>query len=251
MDWKFIVTIAVAVAFGVIAIVQGLKLAKKRKPSWAYQTIKVIGLGSNAPPELKLTFGDVLVNEVYRTIFIFFNAGKEPIRAHDDVTKPINVHFGNAQILLEPLIRPSNNEIEFVAKRVNDCIEMSFKYLDHQDGAVVEVLHTRSNKLDCQGKIIGASKISYLGSFKPTSLIIFGKVMAGLFIPFLAIFVIMEVLTFKGTLSPNSPLALIPFVLFFLGGATGRAFFDFLLSRRFPGWSQPVKEQKKNRKEGR
>lgn len=244
MDWKFIVTIFVAVIFGVTAIVQGFKLVRKKKPSWAYQTQKLIGLGSNAPPELKLTFGDVPVKEVFSTKFIFFNNGKEPIRTIDDVIKPITIRFGNAQILREPFIRPSNNEIEFISKRVNDCIEIGFKYLDYQDGAVVEILHTASDRPVCQGKIISTRRISYLGEFETSSFTTLEKVLAGLLIPCLIIEAISIVLlrTHNTIFSSDSSLfGVINFIASATLGMNIPSAIKFFQVSKFPSWSRPPK----------
>ena len=48
-------TIIVTVALGIATLILALKLAKKRQPVWAYKTTKIIELGNNALPELKLT----------------------------------------------------------------------------------------------------------------------------------------------------------------------------------------------------
>ena len=167
MDWGLIGVI-LAIVFGVVSVVSiiiAIKLAERRKPSWAFRTEQVVGLGSNSPPELKLTFQDTVINEVYRTKFIFFNRGNKPIVAKDDVIQPIIIRFTNAQILSERIIRTSNDDVMFVVRRANEGIEVGFKYLDHNDGAVVEVLHTESDDPDCQGKIMSVERISYLGDF--------------------------------------------------------------------------------------
>jgi len=190
-------------------------------------------------------FGDVLVNELFRTKFIFFNAGKEPILGSDDVVKPITLFLDNAQILQEPLVHPSNNEIVFTAKRVNDRVEINFKYLDHQDGAIIETLHTKSERLDCQGKIIGASKVSYLGRFQQISLTTSDKVMAGLFITCIVTLAITVVLGFRGSLAPNSPLMVISVALGLVSGSGIPPIINFFLSKRFPSWSRqfaPLKD---------
>ena len=239
MDWKYIVAIIVTVVLGVTAIVQGFKLARKKKPSWAYTTKKVIGLGSDAPPELKLMFADIPVNEVYHTDFIFFNAGREPIRASEDVVKPITIHFKDAQILKKPLIHPSNEDIQFTVEHSNDYIEIYFKCLDYQDGAIVEVLHTSSNEPEFhQGKILGAPKITSLGKFEYLPLETSEKVFAWLLLPFIA-FVVLLLLKVFGVFSTLSFFssnwgALLFFIIGALGGGGTRSIVRFLAIRKFP-----------------
>ena len=169
MDWRFLVTIISTVALGIVAIVLALKLARKRKPAWAYRTTRIIGLGTNAPSELKLTFDGQPINNAYRTRFVFFNRGNETVRS-DDVTQSILIHFEGAKILRPPMVLArSRQAIGASAGQVvrddYDAVSLSFLYLDHNDGIVVEVLHTESQNIKCSGNIIGTSEIRYVGRF--------------------------------------------------------------------------------------
>jgi len=169
MDWGTVVAIIVAVIFGIATIVLTLRRTRRKKPVWAYITSKIIGLDTDAPAELKLSFNDKPVRDAYRTIFIFFNKGRESIR-ENDVVEDIAIHFKGADILQQPVIlKPSKEAIKFSAKQGDKAIELSFRYLDHNDGAVVEVLHTKSKSQDitCSGTIIGADSIDYIGEFLP------------------------------------------------------------------------------------
>ena len=155
MNWEFVVTIIVAVGFGIATLVLGIKRAKKKKPVWGYDETKIIGLGSKAPPEVKLSFAGEEVTDVYRTVVIFFNKGNEPI-GEKDVAKRIVVDFGKGKILREPaLVSVSKEENNFSAKIVEDNgIELGFNYLGHSDGACIEVLHTRGSPPLMSGTVI-------------------------------------------------------------------------------------------------
>jgi len=75
MSLSFIQT-TLTIVFGFVAvasIIVAIRLARRKKPAWAYTTTKVIGLGGDAPAELKLVFNDKIVPDVYRTYLIFFN----------------------------------------------------------------------------------------------------------------------------------------------------------------------------------
>lgn len=169
MDWKFIITLVGMVGFGITTIVLAARLARRKKPAWAYKTTRIIGLGTNAPPELRLTFDGKVIINAYSTIFIFFNKGNETIRK-DDVTENVTMHFKGAEVLRQPtIIMKSKEAIEFSAKQIirdgDNCVESDFKYLDHNDGGVVEVLHTESKKITCSGNIMGAKELAYIGEF--------------------------------------------------------------------------------------
>jgi len=171
MDLSIVLAIVFFVATVVLAVVLAVKFAKKRQPVWAYETTKLIGLGSNAPSELKLTFNEQSVTDVYRTRVILFNKGNEPI-LKGNVTESIAIHFKGANILRQPtILAKSRKGIELSAKQVvtggDDAIEISFKYLDHNDGAVIEVLHTTYQDIKPSGNIIGTSEIHFIGEFAP------------------------------------------------------------------------------------
>ena len=102
MDVGLIVTLVFTVIFGFTTIFLTVYLFRKQfskqEPVWAFYTTKIIGLGSDAPKELALTFNGKPVSEVYRTLFLLFNRGKKAIRK-EDIAKPITVHFENSKIL--------------------------------------------------------------------------------------------------------------------------------------------------------
>lgn len=171
MDWGFIGTI-LSIVFGVaavISIVVAIKIAKRRKPAWAYKTTKIIGLGTDAPPELKLVFNERVVPDVYRTILIFFNKGNESIR-QNDVTDKVALCFCGAEILREPnIVAVSKQEIRLSVRRIvknnDNGLEIDFVYLDRNDGVVLETLHTKCDQIRCEGNIIGVGTPKYMGDF--------------------------------------------------------------------------------------
>jgi hypothetical protein len=164
-----------ATVFGIIAVISlvvTVKLARRKQPTWAYTTTKIIGLGSNAPEGLVLTFNGRPIQDVYRTTLMFFNKGNETIRA-EDVKKTITIDFGQSSILREPeILKRSRDEIEFRAKKVasgpNQSVELNFSFLDSGDGAVIEVLHTDKGPKECRGTIMGAKKIGFIKDFIPS-----------------------------------------------------------------------------------
>ena len=164
MNWNLI-GIFLAGIFFIATGALTLKYRRVKKLVWSYKTKKVIGLGSNAPPELKLIFGKENITELYQTDIIVFNAGNESIRK-DDVTEDVTMRFSGAEILRPPTIMAKSKEaIRFTTTAVKDnndfSLELNFLYLDKNDGAVVEILHTKRTQLYCSGNIIGIKKITY------------------------------------------------------------------------------------------
>lgn len=167
MDWGIVTSIilgSIAVALAVVTIY----LIRRKKPVWAYTTTKIIGLGTDAPAELKLFFNEKRVLEVYRTEFIFFNMGNTSIRK-DDVSDPITVQFKGAEFLRDPYamqINRQENRINIIVDRDSSTFEVDFLFLDHRDGVIVEVMHDKSAEVECKGNIIDAGKPRYLGEFE-------------------------------------------------------------------------------------
>ena len=174
MDWGFL-GVVLAVVFGIATLflsIIAIRQARRRKPVWAYVTTKIIGLGTNAPSELKLSFNDKIINDVYQTYVIFFNAGNQAI-VKEAVSANIYLLFPDSQILREPTLRtPDKPQIHLSAHR---CIEdgfqsirLDFDFLDHNDGVVLDVLHTANTApIDCKGYVLEADKPRYIGKFIP------------------------------------------------------------------------------------
>lgn len=170
MNWNLI-GIFLAGIFFITTLTLTLKYRRVKKLVWSYKTKKVIGLGSNAPPELQLMFGRRRITDLYQTDIMIFNAGNESLR-RNDITEDITVRFEGAEILRPPIIIAKSKEaIRFTTKAVKDnndfSLELNFLYLDHNDGAVIEVLHSKSEKLSCSGNVIGVKKIYYRGEYQP------------------------------------------------------------------------------------
>ncbi len=173
MLWWTIAATAIAVLGIIITIVLSLQLRKNKEPAWAHKTTTVIGLGADAPPELQLSFAGKLVNDVQQTTFIFFNKGRATIDKAD-VTEPITIQFQRAEILRDPVFKVSKEPIKFSTKWVTTneqghAIKLDFLYLDHEDGAVVDVMHTTTEKISCHGNIKGTKGIENIGSLERES----------------------------------------------------------------------------------
>lgn len=155
----------VAIGLGSLSIFLIVKYSRKKKPVWGYETRRIIGLGSNAPPELKLFFNNKIVEDVYETKVIFLNRGNDVIRK-EDVSDNITIEFKGCKVLREPSLVPNRDVIRFTQKLITkeeySLVQLDFLYLDHNDGAVVEVLHTKCEEITCSGNIIGTE----IGEFK-------------------------------------------------------------------------------------
>ena len=261
MDWWLVIAIGLTMMFGFAGIVLAFKFNKRKKPVWAYRTRHIIGRDAEAPPELKLSFGGRAVKEVYKTSFLLYNMGNETIRGGlsdvTDIAENITIHFSGANILKQPIIREISKEaINFSVTQVErdngDEVQLNFKYLGQEDGAIIEVWHTRYDRIFVTGDIMNAKitpLIEYPVSNSRTNGSIF-KISRNFIIPlFIASLLVwllasglinpsgveqdgVQVITISHTLVVSGLLAI--FVMSFLFSLTGLVF--FIKHRKFPAW---------------
>jgi len=252
MDWALLGMILAAVFF-IATVILARRLAKRKKPAWAHRTTKIIGLGGDAPPELMMNFAGKPVTNVYRTTFIFLNKGNETIpQAH--VTETIAVHFEGADILRKPTILAVSKEANKISvgqstKEGDNVIALQFLYLDHNDGALVEVLHTESQRVRCSGNIMGTDKIEYMGEFiprssKPLPIRLGGFILLGIMFLTVITLVIMKYKFGIGGREMIGAIAMLAGVL--LGALISglQAIRQNMQSARLPAWSITRKEEK-------
>jgi len=249
MDWG-LTGLVVTIIFGIVAIISiiiAVRLARKKKPVWAYRTEQVIGLGTNAPPELKLTFNNKQVSSVFRTALVFFNLGNEAIR-RPDVTDNVNFLFQGADILREPDAKSNKPEIRMdamlVTKDTGDAVKLDFEYLSHNDGTVIEVLHTKCEGIKCEGNIIDSLGIRNIGDFiqvYPQ----FKPFLTRVSVPLLfGISGIIFLINGKLASNPGDWVGrfFFPCLAILFGFTTLPDFLRFFRERRFPKWSIASKE---------
>ena len=202
------------------------------------------------PQQVKIVFDDKPVSTVFRTEFIFFNRGRMIIQ-EADVARKMTVYFDGATILAEPSWRSSRPEIEFKPRRLlkdgEHVVELNFRYLAHNDGAVVEVLHTEiesdTGLPRPSGSFVAGEEIVSLKEFDPFS---FWDWIAELKKPanFLPIGVISAFLIACVYIAVNeNGLPLLSFPLAFLGVLIIVTLQKYRRSQRFPKWTNKFEER--------
>lgn len=237
--------LTVNILLGLIAIalaIVALRQIRKRKPAWSYQTTKVIGLGTDAPSELKLMFNDKQISEVFRTLLIFFNQGKRSIQ-QKDVTDTISICFKGADFLRDPysmILNKPENRIKVINKGDNE-FNIEFSFLDHNDGVIVEVLHTKCEQIECEGYVLEAGRPKYIGEFKPHRPENW-RITIGAVLVLIATFTWMVVSSVLSAIrNPNNwgdAISMIVLVLLFVATAIASKPARFFRHLLFPVWSR-------------
>ena len=87
-----------AIIFFISTVVLTFLVIKRKTPTWARLTEKLIGQLRDTPPEFEVTYEGRPINDGYRTWIIFFNKGFETIRKAD-ISEKLTVHFKKAEII--------------------------------------------------------------------------------------------------------------------------------------------------------
>ncbi len=161
MDWGFFITIIIAIIAIIVNWVLSFRNKRTREPIWYYKTEEVISKGEKLKDDIQVYFKGQKVSQVSVTKIGLVNVGKEPIdQTH--VKRPIKLSFDeNISILQEPKVSKfTRDDIDFKATHVGTDVLLSFGFLDHLDGAVIEVVHTGDEKTNVriEGTILSVPK---------------------------------------------------------------------------------------------
>ncbi len=152
-------------------IIVAMRYARISDPRFDSLTELKVGAGDDLPDEVAVYFEDNRVPRVSSTLLWFWNSGNRAIRRQDLVPeKPLTMTLvdaeGEAEIL-DVSLRKATSGINFKAAKVDaSAISIDFEYLGHNEGAVVEILHTASSgvRVKPSGVILDTAK-----GIRPTS----------------------------------------------------------------------------------
>lgn len=154
----------VLAVLGVIATVTVYVLSRRGKdPSWAIRGINIVRGRESRVADLKILYKELPVESLTVSRVLFWNRGKETIRV-GDIAEPIQICASEDILLLNvEVLKATNQAIQFFVSPVQDnkFATLTYQYLDHNNGAVLEAVHTgtSSSGLVIKGKIIGATQI--------------------------------------------------------------------------------------------
>lgn len=159
---------AIGVLGVLIGVVGVVRSRKERRPCWAFETHSVIGKGAELEGDVQILFQEHPVSQVSVTRVVLWNRGRQSIRKTDLVGEVTAGFPQGVEILREPrVVKSSREEIGFLAKRKDRCVTLTFEFLDHEDGAMVEVVHTgdTATKPQLSATIIEVpSGVKFMGS---------------------------------------------------------------------------------------
>lgn len=133
-----------------------------KEPSWSIRSNNLIRNYGSRLAGLRVQFGDQDVQNLTVSRILFWNAGGDTIRKSDITSaNPLKIIPCNDAALLEARVLSASsesNKVSCIAHADQKGAFLEFDYLDRDQGAVIQIVHTgtSSNDLTLVGDIIGA-----------------------------------------------------------------------------------------------
>ena len=160
--WFEVLLFIVAVAAIVLSIAFYFKSKRQREPTYSTRSYNVAQNISPARFEsLILSYGETRIENFTVTKVLFWNSGRETIRVEDIAARePLEIITEGEALILDANViqrKPSTNGFEVRLSENQSSVELSFEYLDKDEGAVIQIVHTGTSGEDIsmRGRIAG------------------------------------------------------------------------------------------------
>lgn len=160
-----VVSLLLAVLGMVLAYIFYRRSLRDKEPSWDSRTVNLVQGITTKLEGLTLLFSGQKVANISVTKLLFWNNGHTTIDKSDvPSTDPIRITAAETvRILHASIIAENNNPSEFrIADDVSEeFVELSFEYLDKDQGAVIQLVHDGldSSSVNLEGTIKGARSL--------------------------------------------------------------------------------------------
>ena len=154
--------LSVLTVFSTIFAIYTWIAGKKRiQFSVSCRSNEIIIAGKSNIEKLQIRYDDQDITDLSCTKFYVWNSGNTVLNASDIVSsRPVCIKsMGDAVILSAEMARVSEETNNFAIRNItNQLVEISFDYVDHGEGFVLQILHTgKSQDLEMDCKIKGGS----------------------------------------------------------------------------------------------
>ena len=162
---------------GLIGIITAYIFYKKSRTfaslSCQSQSLKIIEKSKRlVPKNVEILFDGKTVDRITKNIIVLWNSGRTTIRGSDIIPEdPLRIEFNTGTQVLQVRIlkftREANKFTPKIREEERHIVDLSFYYLDQEDGVSMEILHTGEKPdFNILGTIRGLPRgINNLGSF--------------------------------------------------------------------------------------
>lgn len=140
------------------------KSLRLKEPYWAIRSNNLIQGYRTKIDFLKVFFKDEDVENLTISRVLFWNDGADTIDKQDlNTANPLQiVGLNNSRILDVKVLASNNSSSQFkVSLEENECVYVDFDYLDENQGAVIQIVHTGKSSRDIEvvGDIKGVKEL--------------------------------------------------------------------------------------------
>lgn len=167
----------IGVVLGVIGLVAAYVFYRRSlvRPKLAFviSSVRITGRDSMFPDELKIFYGDKEVQTVTQSNIVIWNSGNVTIDGENIVkADPLRLVIPKeSEILAASIVFTTREVTAFSIKlrgETSNELLLSFDFLDSGDGALINLTHTSSNKIEPLGTIRSMPNgITHLGDIPP------------------------------------------------------------------------------------
>lgn len=141
---------------GIVSLVVGaityLWTRKRTSLGYVHSGEHLLGSASNAlPPAIVVQYNGMSIPRLTKSVLIFWNSGENTVLGSDIVaTDPLRFHVGDdGRILSISILKASRSVNDFGFLPIGNSMHeaaFDFNFLDRNDGVVVEILHTSTDR---------------------------------------------------------------------------------------------------------
>jgi hypothetical protein len=148
--------------YGIVLTIRGIK---KKEPVYEIESVNVFSDYSSKYKNLTVSYKGEKVENFTVSKVLFFNKGAETLHGDDIRTRnQLRIEAYQGDILDATVLQANNGSSDFKVTFVNAMVMIDFDYLNQNQGAVIEVIHTGllSTDIGVVGDIKGVQRIKNL-----------------------------------------------------------------------------------------
>ena len=142
MSFWEIFALIVTTVIGIVGILITIKLTRRKKPMWYFRMNRLFQKGISEIDGLNITYKNQAVINLASVYFAFWNDGKDTIKT-GDIAEPLRITTLSTRPIYDAQVvfsTKQSNSFEVSLTPDKASAEFNFRYLDHRQGAVIQVL---------------------------------------------------------------------------------------------------------------
>ncbi|MDD5447112.1 MAG: hypothetical protein PHY36_04435 [Methanocellales archaeon] len=164
--WSIIVSAIISIPSLVVAIILYIKSKKVKLPHYSIRSTNIVRDLVSRLQHLQMLYSGQEIENLTATKIAFWNKGRDTINSQDIASAdPLIISIKDGYKILDAKIiytKNTANQFSVIPSDDRSYVKMHFDYLDKDDGAIIQILHTGKSSKDIEfcGKIKGSDKLT-------------------------------------------------------------------------------------------